>query len=321
MNVGLISLGCSKNQVDAERMLAILENKGYYISSNLEECDIIIINTCGFIESAKQESIDEILQICKFKEEKSSRLKLIVVTGCLAQRYKEQLKEEMPEIDIVVGIGGNKDIEKLIQNGLKGKNITYCPATEDMIMCGNRVLTTPGYYAYLKIADGCNNRCTYCAIPMIRGSYKSLSKDLVIKEAKELAAKGVKELIIIAQDVTYYGYDLYNKLALADLLKELCKIEGIEWIRLLYCYPDKITDELIDTIANNKKIVKYIDIPFQHVNDEILHNMRRKGGKQLILDVISKLRKRIPGIVIRSTFIVGFPGETDEQYSRCCYYC
>lgn len=316
MNVGLISLGCSKNQVDAERMLAILENKGYYISSNLEECDIIIINTCGFIESAKQESIDEILQICKFKEEKSSRLKLIVVTGCLAQRYKEQLKEEMSEIDIVVGIGGNKDIEKLIQNGLKGNNITYCPATEDMIMCGNRVLTTPGYYAYLKIADGCNNRCTYCAIPMIRGSYKSLSKDLVIKEAKELAAKGVKELIIIAQDVTYYGYDLYNKLALADLLKELCKIEGIEWIRLLYCYPDKITDELIDTIANNKKIVKYIDIPFQHVNDEILHNMRRKGGKQLILDVISKLRKRIPGIVIRSTFIVGFPGETDEQFNE-----
>lgn len=316
-NVGMVSLGCHKNQVDAERMLAILNNKGFSLSSQINDCDVVIVNTCAFIEDAKQESIDEILNLCNLKNDKNySRLKLIVVTGCLAERYQHTLKEQIPEIDVLVGIGGNKDIANLIIEGLDNNKKEFFPAKSDMMICGERILTTPSHYAYLKIADGCNNRCTYCAIPMIKGSYKSEPREQILEEAKQLAIAGVKELNIIAQDVTCYGQDLYNKFVLPELLKDLCKIDGIEWIRLLYCYPDKITDELIDVIANEEKIVKYIDIPFQHVNDEVLKRMARKGDKQLILDVISKLRAKIPNIVIRSTFIVGFPGETDEQFNE-----
>ncbi|MBP0979783.1 MAG: 30S ribosomal protein S12 methylthiotransferase RimO [Oscillospiraceae bacterium] len=315
ISVGLISLGCPKNQVDAERILAILKNKNFEISTSYDYCDIIIINTCAFIESAKQESINEILSVCDLKNI-NKKLKLIVVTGCLAQRYKEELKLLIPEVDIVVGLGANKDIANLILKGLEGDKRLSFPPEDEMMICGERVLTTPSHFAYLKIADGCNNRCTYCAIPMIRGNYRSVPMELLIKEAQELAGRGVKELNIVAQDVTYYGFDLYKKLALPELLKKLSEISGIEWIRLLYCYPDKITDELIEEIASNNKIVKYIDIPFQHVNNEMLKKMRRKGDKKVILDVISKLRKKIPDIVIRSTFIVGFPGETQEQFEE-----
>lgn len=315
MSVGLISLGCPKNQVDAERMLAILKNNNFEISTSYDSCDIIIINTCAFIESAKQESINEILSVCDFKNT-SKKLKLIVVTGCLAQRYREELKLLIPEVDIVIGLGANKEIANLILKGLEGDKKLLFPSKDEMMICGERVLTTPDYFAYLKIADGCNNRCTYCAIPMIRGNYKSVPIENIIQEAKELAKSGVKELNIVAQDVTYYGFDLYNKLMLPELLKQLSEIPEIEWIRLLYCYPDKITDELIREIKNNDKVVKYIDIPIQHINNEILKKMKRKGDKQLILDVISKLRKEIPDIVIRSTLIVGFPGETDEQFEE-----
>ncbi len=320
INVGVISLGCSKNQVDLERMLAILQEKKFNISVDVNCCDVIIINTCAFIESARQESIDEIRWCVDFKKN-NSRLRLIVVTGCLAERYQKNLRKQLPEIDIIVGIGGNKDIDKIILDAFdrQDKKVyqkdVFLPKSE-MMICGKRVLTTPDYFAYLKIADGCNNRCTYCAIPQIRGNYWSVPKEILVEEARDLVDRGVKELNIIAQDITNYGVDVYGKLALPELLRELCEIEKLEWIRLLYCYPDKITDELIDVIKTEDKIVKYIDIPFQHVNDKVLKNMNRKGNKALILDVLSKLRKAIPDIVIRSTFIVGFPGETDEEFAE-----
>lgn len=313
--IGVISLGCPKNQVDLEIMLALLKDAHFRISTDINNCDIIIINTCGFIESAKQESIENILEFSNAKNF-NNKLKLVIVTGCLAERYKDKILENIPDVDIVVGLGDNKNIVEIILNKLKGEKNFYSTLKEDMLIYGKRILTTPRYYAYLKIAEGCNNRCTYCAIPAIRGNYRSVPKEAVIEEAKWLAKNGVKELNIVAQDTTSYGIDIYNKLALPDLLKEICKIDGIEWVRILYGYPDKITEELIDVMATEGKIVKYIDIPFQHVNNSILKKMNRKGDKQLILDVISKLRNKIPDIVIRSTFIVGFPGETEEQFNE-----
>lgn len=314
--VGMLSLGCPKNQVDAERMMFLLEERGLNLSTNIEDCDIIVINTCGFIADAKQESINEILKMVEIKLDECFKLKLIVVTGCLAQRYHDQLREQIPEIDVVVGVGGNKNIVDLIIEGLNNKKVTVIPPKNDMMMFGDRILTTPGHFAYLKIADGCNNRCAYCAIPMIKGNYISEPKEKILEEARKLAELGVKEINVVAQDVTCYGQDLYKKFALGELLRDLCKIDGIKWIRLLYCYPDKITDELIDVIASEEKIVKYIDIPLQHINDQVLSRMRRRGDKKLILDVISKLRERVKGIVIRSTFIVGFPGETKQQFEE-----
>lgn len=315
LKIGVISLGCPKNQVDLEIMLALLTDAHFCISTDINNCDIIIINTCGFIESAKQESIENILEFSNAKKY-SDKLKLVIVTGCLAERYKNKILKNMPDVDIVVGLGDNKNIVEIILNKLTDQKKLYCTPKEDMVIHGKRILTTPSYYAYLKIADGCNNRCTYCAIPAIRGNYKSVPKENILQEAKWLAENGVKEINIVAQDTTNYGIDIYNKLALPELLKEICKIDGIEWVRILYGYPDKITDELIDVIATEDKIVKYIDIPFQHVNNSILKNMNRKGDKQLILDVISRLRNKIPNIVIRSTFIVGFPGETEEQFNE-----
>lgn len=312
--VGMICLGCPKNQVDAEIMLSILQKEGFEIVSDTEQADVIIVNTCGFIDSAKAEAIGEILEVAELKNE--GIIKAIVVTGCLAQRYKDEIIKEMPEVDAVIGIGANADIAKVCKTVLEGKSVCEFPSRFCLPLEGDRILTTPSYYAYLKIAEGCSNCCSYCAIPSIRGKFRSREMANIIEEAKALAENGVKELIIVAQDTTKYGIDLYGELRLSALLREICKIDGIEWIRLLYCYPESITDELIETIKNQDKICKYIDIPLQHSEDEILKAMNRKSTKKEIVALINKLRKEIPDIVIRTTFIAGFPGESEENFEK-----
>lgn len=312
--VGMISLGCPKNQVDAEIMLKKLVDAGYILVQEADKADVVIVNTCGFIEDAKKESIDAILEMADLKED--GLLSKIVVTGCLAERYKDEVVSEIPEVDGVVGIGANADIVAVCDALFESDELyTSFPSNEELPLNGGRVLTTPEYTAYLKIAEGCSNRCSYCAIPSIRGDFRSREMEDVIDEANALCEKGVKEIILVAQDTTKYGEDIYGELKLPELLGELSKIEKLQWIRLLYCYPDRITDELIDAIAGNDKVCNYIDMPMQHADGEILKAMNRKGDKESLLALVEKIRARIPDVVLRSTFITGFPGETEEAFT------
>lgn len=311
--VGMISLGCPKNQVDAERMLALMDAEGWEIVDYVDGCDVVIVNTCGFIDDAKKEAIENILDMVELKKE--GVIGKIIVTGCLAQRYKEEIVTEIPEVDAVLGIGANGDIIKTVEEVMSSvTTVEKYPPRCDLPLDGQRILTTPQHWAYLKIGDGCSNRCTYCTIPSIRGNMRSRKMENIIEEAKQLAESGVKELILIAQDTTSYGLDLYGELKLPELLNELCKIDSIEWIRLLYCYPDRITDELIETIKTQDKVVNYIDLPLQHADDKILKAMNRRGDQALIRSVIEKLRTEISDVVIRTTFIVGFPGEGEDEF-------
>ena len=312
--VGIVSLGCAKNRVDAEMLLFTLKSRGYELVGDPADADAVIVNTCGFIESAKQESIDEIIELGKLKAE--GKIKAIIVTGCLAERYQNEITRQLYEVDAAVGIGGNEKIADIVAEVLGGKKTELFPEKELLPLEGGRVQSTPFYTAYLKIAEGCDNRCTYCAIPLIRGGFRSRKPEDVIAEAKRLAQSGVKELNVIAQDTTRYGEDLFGEPQTAKLLKELCKIDGFEWIRVLYCYPDRVTDELIDVIASEDKIVKYIDLPLQHCNGEVLKRMNRRGDRESLTALINKIKAKIPNVVIRSTFITGFPGETEEQFEE-----
>lgn len=312
--VGIVSLGCAKNQVDAEMLLFTLKNRGLTIVNDPADADAVIVNTCGFIDSAKQESIDEIIELGKLKQE--GTIKAIIVTGCLAERYKNEITKQLYEVDAAIGIGANERIADVVLEALNGKKTELFPDKSLLPMEGGRVQSTPFYTAYLKVAEGCDNCCTYCAIPLIRGHFRSRQPDEVIKEAEQLAANGVKELNVIAQDTTRYGEDLFGEPYLAKLLKRLCKIDGFKWIRVLYCYPDRVTDELIDVIAEEDKIVKYIDIPLQHCNGEVLRNMNRRGNRESLTALLNKIKSKIPNVIFRSTFITGFPGETDEQFEE-----
>ncbi len=314
ITVGFISLGCAKNRVDCEMLMRKVADRGYKLIEDVAMADVAVVNTCGFIESAKQESINEILELCTLKAE--GKIKKIIITGCLSQRYKEQIKQQIPEVDAVVGLGANGDICSVIDQVLSDKEVELFPDISLMPLDGKRVQSTMPHYAYLRIADGCDNCCTYCAIPLIRGHFRSRKMEDIIIEAKTLVNNGVKELNVIAQDTTRYGLDLYKKLMLPQLLTELCKIDGLEWVRVMYCYPDFITDELIDTIKNESKIVKYLDIPLQHCNETVLQRMNRRGNKDTLTTLINKIRQQIPDIILRTTFIAGFPGETDEQFEE-----
>ena len=324
MKIGFVSLGCPKNQLDTEVMLHEVATAGYEITPDETEADIVIINTCGFIESAKKESIENILDIAWLKKNRS--LSAIVVTGCLAERYRESILEEMPEVDAVLGVGSIHNIVEAIEavtvkkkKGSKRKYTSF-EDKEEVRLGGDRILTTPEYTAYLKIAEGCDNRCAYCAIPAIRGKFRSRTIEDIVKEAKDLEALGVRELNIVAQDITRYGLDIYGSYKLAALLRAITDNTSIPWIRLLYCYPDKITDELVAEIRDNDRILKYIDMPIQHISDNMLKAMNRHGDSAMIRDVIKKLRKEIPDIVIRTTFIVGFPGESEEDFTELCEF-
>lgn len=312
--VGIVSLGCAKNQVDAEMLLFTLKNRGFTIVNDPADADAVIVNTCGFIDSAKQESIDEIIELGKLKQE--GTIKAIVVTGCLAERYKNEITKQLYEVDAAIGIGANQKIADVVLEALNGKKTELFPDKSLLPMEGGRIQSTPFYTAYIKIAEGCDNCCSYCAIPLIRGHFRSRQPDEIVKEAEQLAASGVKELNVIAQDTTRYGEDLFGEPYLAKLLKRLCKIDGFKWIRVLYCYPDRVTDELIDVIAEEDKIVKYIDIPLQHCNGEVLKNMNRRGNRESLTALINKIKSKIPNVIFRSTFITGFPGETEEQFEE-----
>ena len=312
--VGMVSLGCAKNRVDAEMMLYKLKEAGYQIAADPALSDVVIVNTCGFIEDAKQESIDEILELASMKKE--GRIKTIIVTGCLAERYQKEVMKELYEVDAVVGIGGNADIAEIVKNTLEGKKQEIFHEKTMLPLSGSRIRSTPYYYAYLKVAEGCDNHCTYCAIPMIRGRFRSRREEEILYEAKELAAKGVKELIVVAQDTTRYGEDLYGEPRLAELLTKLCRIDEIKYIRVLYCYPERITDELIEVFANEDKLLKYIDIPMQHCNGRILKLMNRRGDRESLTALVKKLRERIKGVVLRTTVMTGFPSETKEEFEE-----
>lgn len=314
VKVGMVSLGCNKNQVDAERMLYKIKEAGYQLVADAALSDIVIVNTCGFIESAKQEAIETILEFGKLKEE--GRIKKIIVTGCLAERYKAEVADLMPEADAVVGLGCNDDILGVIDKVLANQRPLEFANKLDLPMEGGRVQTTLPFYSYLKVAEGCSNGCTYCAIPAIRGKYRSVPMEKLIEEAKNLAEHGVKELNIIAQDSTRYGVDLYGECRLPELLTELCKIEKLKWIRILYCYPERITDKLLDVIAKEDKIVKYIDVPIQHCSEDILKKMNREGSEEELRALMKKIREKIPNVIIRTTLITGFPSETEEQFNQ-----
>ena len=316
--IGFISLGCPKNQIDTEVMLRELVDAGYDITPEDIEADIIIVNTCGFIESAKQEAIDNILDVAWLK--KHRKLKGIICCGCLAERYREQIFEELPEVDAVVGTGSIHNIVKAVEAVSKGEKYLSCEPNEELVLGGERVVTTPDYTAYIKIAEGCDNRCSYCAIPNIRGKFRSRKIEDIVEEAKSLEELGVKELVIVAQDTSRYGLDIYGEYSLAKLIRELTKATTIPWFRLLYCYPDKITDELVKEIATNDRVVKYIDLPIQHISDNMLKAMNRHGDGKCVRDTVKRLREQVPGIVIRTTAIVGFPGETEEDFTELCEY-
>lgn len=313
MKVAVVSLGCAKNQVDAELMMARLAEAGYAFVDEPGVSDIVLLNTCGFITAAKEEGIEWLGELITLKNE--GRIKYIAVTGCLSERYREEFSKEYPEVDAIVGISEYERIADIFAEMTGGARLCRFGAKESHSMEGDRILSTLPHYAYLRIADGCDNCCSYCAIPQIRGRYRSRSMENVVREAEALAKGGVKELVIIAQDVTRYGLDLYKKLALPELLDKLCEIEGLKWIRLLYCYPERITDELIDCIKRQDKIVKYLDIPLQHCDGDILKKMNRRGDEASLRELIAKLRREIPGITLRTTFITGFPGETEEQFN------
>ena len=314
IKVGMVSLGCSKNLVDSERMLYKLRKKGYQLVTEPGLADIAVVNTCGFIQSAKEEAIETILELGKLKED--GTLKKIIITGCLTERYREEAAELFPEADAVIGIGNNKDIVDILDHVLAGeKYINFAPKS-DAELTGERIISTLPFFSYLKIAEGCSNCCTYCAIPMIRGGFRSVPMEDVIKEAEDLASKGVTELVVIAQDTSRYGEDIYGKSMLPELLKKLCRIEGLKWIRTLYCYPERITDELLDTIASEEKLVKYLEIPIQHCDGDIISRMNRWGDEEKLEALFAHIRAKIPGVVLRTTLITGFPGETQEQFCR-----
>lgn len=311
--IGLVSLGCDKNRIDSELILGSLatENK---IVNNPKEADIIIVNTCGFIESSKQESIDTILEMAEFKKD---NCKLLIATGCLTQRYSEELHNLIPEIDIMLGVNDYDQLNTYIKDFFNHNNkICTCNYSDSTINEGERILTTPQYSAYLRIAEGCSNLCTYCIIPKIRGKYRSRSMENVIQEANDLAERGVKEIILVAQDTTKYGIDLYDEKKLPELIRKLSEIDNIEWIRILYCYPEEITDDLIDEIANNEKVCKYLDIPIQHISNSVLKRMNRKSTKEIITTNILKMRSKIKDLILRTSIIVGFPGETDKDFKE-----
>lgn len=315
--IGFISLGCPKNQVDTEIMLHHLVEAGYEIVGEDIEAEIIIINTCAFIESAKKESIDTILDAAWLKQKK---LRAIIVTGCMAERYRDEILKEMPEVDAVVGCGSIHEIVDAVQAVERGEKFTSYEPMASLPLGGDRVITTPEYMAYLKIAEGCDNRCTYCAIPLIRGRFRSRPMQDIVSEAKTLEALGVRELVLVAQDTTRYGIDLTGEYQLATLIRAITRETSIPWIRLLYCYPDKITDELVAEIRDNPRVLKYIDLPIQHISDSVLQRMNRHGGSAQIRDAVARLRREIPDITIRTTVIVGFPGETEEDFTEICEY-
>lgn len=315
MNILFISLGCDKNLVDSEVMLGLLDKKGYQIVDSEEDADIIVVNTCCFIHDAKEESIQTILEMAEYKKE--GKLKALIVTGCLAQRYQQEIIDEIPEVDAVLGTTSYDHIVEAVEEALAGnghvvlEDVDALPDVKE-----KRLVTTGGHYAYMKIAEGCDKHCTYCIIPKLRGNYRSVPMEKLLAEAKDLADQGVKELILVAQETTVYGKDLYGEKSLHKLLRELCKISGIQWIRILYCYPEEIYDELIETIRDEKKICHYLDIPIQHASDRILKRMGRRTSKQELIDIVGKLRKEIPDIVLRTTLITGFPGETEEDHEE-----
>ncbi len=316
--VAMVSLGCAKNQVDAEQMLCLLHEAGYEVTTEVEYCDVAIVNTCGFIESAKSEAITEILELGLLKGE--GKIGKILVTGCLSQRYREELMEELPEVDGVLGCGSYTEIVSAVDDVLAGDRPFRFGDINGEIQEVGRVLTTPDYYAYLKIAEGCDNHCAFCVIPSLRGKYRSRRFEDLIEEAKQLADDGIKELIVIAQDTSRYGIDLYGKRRLSDLLRELCKIDGFHWIRVHYLYPDEMDEELIDTIAQEEKICSYLDIPIQHCNDAILRHMNRRGNKEYLETLIPHLREKIPGLVLRTSLIAGLPGEGEEEFEELCRF-
>ncbi len=310
----MVSLGCPKNQVDAEMMLYLLKNGGFELCGEEAEADVIIINTCGFIEEAKKEAIENILEASQYK--KNGKCKALIVTGCLAERYKDDVTGEIPEVDVCVGIGKNGEIVDIVNEALKGKFENRYGEKFELDLNTPRILGGMPFTAYLKIGDGCDNCCTYCAIPKIRGRMRSRTIEDCVSEAKRLAAGGVKELIVVAQDTTAYGTDIYGEPKLCELLAELCKIEGIHWIRTLYTYPERITDELLDLINREPKLVKYLDIPIQHINGDILKRMNRRGNEKTLRALIEKIRSKVDGVTLRTTLITGFPGETEEQFTE-----
>lgn len=312
--VGMVSLGCDKNRVDSELILGSI-NKHYEITNDAKEADIIIVNTCGFIESAKQESIDTILEMAEYKNK--YKCKMLIATGCLTQRYGDELLELIPEIDILMGVNDYMKLHRLILDFIKDqKRISSATYSDEGINEGIRLLTTKQHTAYVRIAEGCNNFCTYCIIPKIRGKFRSRLEKNILDEVKMLVDNGVKEIILIAQDLTDYGVDIYGKRMLHDLISKISKVEGVEWIRLLYCYPEEITDELIEEIARNEKVVKYLDLPIQHISSSVLKQMGRRTNKEAIISKIDTLRSKVPGIALRTSLIVGFPGETDENFEE-----
>ena len=315
MNILFISLGCDKNLVDSEVMLGLLDKKGYQIVDSEEDADIIVVNTCCFIHDAKEESIQTILEMAEYKKE--GKLKALIVTGCLAQRYQQEIIDEIPEVDAVLGTTSYDHIVEAVEEALAGnghvvlEDVDALPDVKE-----KRLVTTGGHYAYMKIAEGCDKHCTYCIIPKLRGNYRSVPMEKLLAEAKDLADQGVKELILVAQETTVYGKDLYGEKSLHKLLRELCKISGIQWIRILYCYPEEIYDELIQTIKEEKKVCHYLDLPIQHASDAVLKRMGRRTSNAQLVEIIEKLRKEIPDISLRTTLITGFPGETQEQHEE-----
>ena len=314
VKVGMVSLGCSKNQVDAEILLALMVNNGYEICADAQQCDVVIINTCGFIEDAKRESIETIFEFAQLKNQ--GQVKVLVVTGCLAERYRDQLVSEIPEADVVLGIGSNTQIAQAVQKALDGQRVSAFGDKADLPLNGDRVLSTANYSAYLKIAEGCDNRCSFCAIPLIRGGFRSRRMEDILEEARGLAASGVKELNLVAQDTTRYGQDLYGEYSLDKLLTELCKIDGFHWIRVLYGYPDRVTDSLLEVMAREPKVVKYIDLPLQHASGRVLKEMNRNGNFDSLCALMQRIRSKVPGVVLRTTLIAGFPGETEEDFVK-----
>ena len=318
VKVSMVSLGCPKNQVDAEMMLKILADAGFEISTEESEADAIIINTCGFIEEAKQEAIENILEAAQYK--KNGKCKALIVTGCLAERYKDDVTKEIPEADVCVGIGSNGNIAEIVKAALDKKAVNSYGDKLSLDLNGDRILGGYSFSTYLKIGDGCDNCCTYCAIPQIRGRMRSRTVEDCVSEAKRLADRGVTELIIVAQDTTAYGTDIYGRPKLTELLKELVKIEKLHWIRTLYTYPERITDDLLELIAKEKKLCKYLDMPIQHVNGEILKKMNRRGDENSLRALIERIRSKVPDITLRTTLITGFPGETEEQFTQLAQF-
>ncbi|MBQ2933247.1 MAG: 30S ribosomal protein S12 methylthiotransferase RimO [Clostridia bacterium] len=312
--ISMVSLGCPKNQVDAEMMLYSLKQAGFEIGVAEAEADAIIINTCGFIEDAKSEAIENILEAAQYKQ--GGKCKAVVVTGCLAERYRDDVTDEIPEVDVCVGIGSNSNIAQIVKDAIEGNAKNSYGAKEDLDLNGKRILGGWPFTAYLKIGDGCDNCCTYCAIPKIRGRMRSRKIEDCVAEAQHLAQNGVRELIVVAQDTTAYGTDIYGEPKLCELLTELCKIEGLKWIRTLYTYPERISDELLSLMAKEPKLVKYLDIPIQHANGEVLKRMNRRGDKDTLLALVKKTRATVPEITLRTTLITGFPGESETQYEE-----